>query len=68
MIVTHMLPYADETRSAAAFDTNTDRGVELFRKWRERAAADGVDLARYFDVLKFRTSPADACVIAYVRR
>jgi hypothetical protein len=63
-----MLPYADETRSAAAFDTNTDRAVELFREWRERAAADGVDLARYFDVfMKFRTSPADARVIAYVR-
>ena len=68
VIVTHMLPYADETRSAAAFDTNTDRALELFREWRERAAADGVDLGRYFDVfMKFRTSPADARVIAYVR-
>ena len=68
VIVTHMLPYADETRSAAAFDTNTDRALELFREWRERAAADGVDLARYFDVfMKFRTSPADERVIAYVR-
>ena len=68
VIVTHMLPYADETRRAAAFDTSTDRALELFREWRERAAADGVDLARYFDVfMKFRTSPADERVIAYVR-
>ncbi len=68
VIVTHMLPYADETRSAAAFDTNTDRALQLFREWKARAAADGVDLGRYFDVfMKFRTSPADERVIAYVR-
>lgn len=68
VIVTHMLPYADETRSAAAFDTNTDRALELFREWKARAAADGVDLGRYFDVfMRFRTSPADERVIACVR-
>jgi putative metalloenzyme radical SAM/SPASM domain maturase len=68
VIVTHMLPYADETRSAAAFDTNTDRALQLFRECRERAAAEGVDLGRYFDVyMKFRTSPADERIIAYVR-
>jgi putative metalloenzyme radical SAM/SPASM domain maturase len=68
VIVTHMLPYAAETRHAAAFETNTDRALELFEAWRARAAADGVDLGRYFDVfMKFRPTPADQRVIASVK-
>jgi putative metalloenzyme radical SAM/SPASM domain maturase len=68
VIVTHMLPYAAETAGAAAFEPTTDRALELFRGWRDRAAADGVDLARYFEVfLKFRPTPADQRVVAYVK-
>jgi putative metalloenzyme radical SAM/SPASM domain maturase len=68
VIVTHMLPYAAETRDAAAFDTSTDRARAIFETWRARAAADGVDLSRYFDVfMKFRPSAADCRVVAYVR-
>lgn len=68
VIVTHMLPYAEETRSLAALDTNTDRALELFRTWRERAARDGVDLGRYFEVfMKFRPTAAEQRVIASVR-
>lgn len=68
LIVTHMLPYAEETRSAAAFDTTTDRALALFETWRARAAADGVDLGRYFDVfMKFRPTAADQRVVSYVK-
>jgi putative metalloenzyme radical SAM/SPASM domain maturase len=68
VIVTHMLPYAEETRGSAAFDTSTDAALEIFRTWRERAAADGVDLARYFEVfMKFRPTPADRRVVETVR-
>jgi putative metalloenzyme radical SAM/SPASM domain maturase len=68
VIVTHMLPYAPETRHSAAFDTSTDAALALFERWRARAAADGVDLARYFEVfMRFRPSPADQRVVSYVK-
>ena len=68
VIVTHMLPYAEETRGAAAFDTSSDAAQELFRAWSARAAADGVDLRRYFEVfMKFRPAAADLRAVAYVR-
>ncbi|BDG05553.1 radical SAM/SPASM family putative metalloenzyme maturase [Anaeromyxobacter oryzae] len=68
MIVTHMLPYAEETRGAAAFDPSTDRAREVFLAWSARAAAEGVDLRRYFDVfLKFRPTPADRRVVSLVK-
>lgn len=68
VIVTHMLPYAQETRRAAAFETSTDRAREHFREWRERASAAGIDIVRYFDVfMKFRPTPADQRVIAHVK-
>jgi putative metalloenzyme radical SAM/SPASM domain maturase len=68
VIVTHMLPYSTGMVDAVAFDANTDGAVAIYREWRARAAADGVDLARYFQVfLKFRPSPDEQRVIAYVR-
>jgi putative metalloenzyme radical SAM/SPASM domain maturase len=68
VIVTHMLPYAVETRGAAAFDTSTDRALEIFRAWRARAAAEGVDLGRYFEVfMRFRPTPEDRRVVRTVR-
>jgi putative metalloenzyme radical SAM/SPASM domain maturase len=68
VIVTHMLPYAEETRRAAAFDSSTDRAREVFRTWSARAAAEGLDLARYFDVfMKFRPGPEDRRLIALVK-
>ncbi|MFL5263569.1 MAG: radical SAM/SPASM family putative metalloenzyme maturase [Anaeromyxobacteraceae bacterium] len=69
VLVTHMLPYDRCTASAAAFDVSSDRAVALFEEWRARAALDGVDLGRYFDVfMKFRPDAADQRVVEYVRR
>lgn len=68
VIVTHMLPYAEATRRSAAFDTSTDRALDLFREARDRAAAEGVDFRRYFQVfLKWRPAAEDLRVIAAVR-
>ena len=68
IIVTHMLPYGAEMTRSVAFDAATDRAVGLFGEWKARAAAEGVDLGRYFDVfLKFRPSPEEQRVIEYVR-
>jgi putative metalloenzyme radical SAM/SPASM domain maturase len=69
IIVTHMLPYDSKMAAAAAFDTNTDRALQLYREWKERAAASGVDLHRYFEVfMKFRPTPADQRVIEFATR
>jgi putative metalloenzyme radical SAM/SPASM domain maturase len=68
VIVTHMLPYSAEAQGDAAFDPSTDRALELFRRWRARAADDGIDLARYFDVfLRFQPSAEDVRVVAAVK-
>jgi len=69
VIVTHMLPYNERMASAVAFDTNTDRALALFREWRGRAAADGVDLDRYFKLfMRFRRSPEEERVVEYVTK
>jgi len=69
VIVTHMLPYSKEMASAAAFDASTDEAMKLFRKWQAKAAADGVDLKRYFKVfLRFAPSADEQRVIDYVRQ
>jgi putative metalloenzyme radical SAM/SPASM domain maturase len=68
VIVTHMLPYSADAVGAAAFQATSDRAVELFRRARERAAAEGLDLARYFDVfLRLRPSPDEGRLIEAVR-
>ncbi len=68
IIVTHMLPYGAEMTRSVAFDEATDGAVRLFSDWKARAAAEGVDLNRYFDVfLKFRPTPDEQRVIEYVR-
>ena len=68
VIVTHMLPYDDRMAAAAAFDANTDRALELYRTWRERAAAEGLDLTRYFDVfMRFQPSPDEQRIIDYFK-
>ncbi len=69
VIVTHMLPYDGRMATAAAFDSNTDRARELHRAWKARAAAEGVDLGRYFDVfLKFRPTREEQRVIDWAGR
>jgi putative metalloenzyme radical SAM/SPASM domain maturase len=67
VIVTHMLPYNEGMAGAAAFDSNSDRALQVFREWKGRAGADGVDVDRYFDVfMKFHRSPEEERVVEYV--
>lgn len=69
VIATHLLPYDRRLAGAAAYDARSDRVQALYRTWRERAAADGVDLRRYRDVfLRFRPSDEDRRVLAWFRR
>jgi putative metalloenzyme radical SAM/SPASM domain maturase len=69
VIVTHMLPYSAEMAGAAAFETSTDAARELFREWKARAAAEGVDITRYRDVfMRFRRSPDEERAVEWVSR
>ena len=44
VIVTHMVAYNTDMTGSAAFVPVTDLSQQVHRQWRERAAADGVDL------------------------
>ena len=66
IIVTQMMPYHPSAAGAAAHRTSTDRATALFEKWKARAAADGVDLGRYFDVfMRFHRNPEEQKIVDY---
>lgn len=68
IIVTHVVPYAEGLAGAAAFEAASDASREHFESWQARAAAQGVDLARYQDVfMRFRLSAGDREVVRWVR-
>ncbi len=46
-IVTHLLPYQEAMVGQTLFDANTDVAVSLFRRWKDKAAQEGVDIYRY---------------------
>ena len=69
ILVTHMLPYSQEMAKAAAFETSTDGARELYREWKARAAAEGVDMERYYDVfMTFHRTPEQVLVVQWVQR
>ena len=59
-VVTHLLPYHEAMAAHAAYDANTDSAIALFRRWRETASREGVDLHRYPGVfLKYGKTAGD---------
>lgn len=66
-IVTHVLPYAESRVPQTAFDSNMDAAVKLFGIWREKAAAEGLDLGDYFKVLwKYMRNPTDRDLAEFI--
>jgi putative metalloenzyme radical SAM/SPASM domain maturase len=69
ILVTQMMPYHPSGAAGAIHPTSSDRAIALFEEWNARAAAEGVDLGRYYDVfMKFRRSPEDEKIFAYASR
>lgn len=68
-IVTHLLPYESGQVPQSVFDSNTDRAVELFHRWKKRAESEGIDLCRYFFVnfYKFYRTPEEQRIVDFVR-
>ncbi len=68
-LVTHVLPYGEEHAREAAYETCTDRAIDLFQRWRRQAAADGIDISRYFRVLwKYAKTPEELRIVHLVDR
>jgi len=72
ILVTHMLPYAKEMAGQAAFETSNNEARALYREWKARAAAEGVDIGdigHYYNVfLRIHRSPEDERVVEWVLR
>ena len=49
-IVSHLLPYAENHVSQAAYDSNSDESIKLFESWKKRAESEGIDMSNYFYV------------------
>ncbi len=59
-IVTHLLPYHEAMVEQTLFDANTDSAVSLFRRWKDRADREGVDIYQYPSVyLKYGKTAED---------
>jgi putative metalloenzyme radical SAM/SPASM domain maturase len=68
-IVTHLLPYDQKHADQAAYLNCTEDAIEHFRQWKSRAAQEGVELDRYFDILfKFSKSPEEKRIVDFVER
>lgn len=66
-IVSQCLPYEPEMLPQTAYDPNTDRAVNFYRPWADRARSEGLNLGDYFKVLwKYEKSPEDQRLIEYV--
>jgi putative metalloenzyme radical SAM/SPASM domain maturase len=49
IIVSHLLAYDPSMAGHAAFSPASDRALAVYRAWRSRAEADGIDLRRYLE-------------------
>ncbi|HSW42980.1 MAG TPA: radical SAM/SPASM family putative metalloenzyme maturase [Patescibacteria group bacterium] len=68
LIVSHMLPYDAAMAGEAAFSPTSDRALQIYRTWRDRAAAEGVTFERYLDTfMQISPSPADARATHFVQ-
>lgn len=66
-IVTHLIAYDPHMADRAAYDRNTDRAVELYEKTVKRAAAEGIDIKRYFDIRwRFSHTPEEERILRAV--
>ncbi|HKZ17301.1 MAG TPA: radical SAM/SPASM family putative metalloenzyme maturase [Geobacteraceae bacterium] len=68
-VATHLLPYDLDHISQAAYDSNTDRAVELYQVWKKRAESEGIDISRYFFInfYKFYRTPEEQRIVDFVR-
>lgn len=67
-IVSHLLPYEAEHVSKTAYDSNTDQALQLFREWKRKADAQGIDMSDYFFIYfcKYKRTEEEERMVAFV--
>lgn len=66
-LVTHVLPYDEEHANEAVYESCSDEAIDLFNKWRDKAAAVAVDIYRYPKIIfNFSKSTEEQKVIDFV--
>ena len=67
VIVSHLLPYAEEHRAQCSYDLCSKEALALFHVWQDKALRAGVAIERYFQLLwKYDKSPQEERIIAFV--
>ena len=56
LLVTHLLPYREESVTGVAYNPNVDETLAFYREKSEEAKAQGIDLSRYIEA-KWRFRP-----------
>lgn len=59
IIVSHLLAYDPSMADLAAFSPASDRALAVYREWRARADAEGIDLRRYLESRNRFAPPAE---------
>jgi len=68
-IVTQLLPYTRSQVNEAAYDTNTTGAIEVYEYWKSKAAAEGADIGRYFEVfMKVGKTGGDKQIVGFVEQ
>lgn len=68
LLVSHLLPYAPQTAGQVAHPSSSDAALALYRRWKDRAAGEGLDLDAYLDVLwRFDKTGEQKRLVALVR-
>jgi putative metalloenzyme radical SAM/SPASM domain maturase len=67
VIVSHLLPYAEEHRAQCSYDLCSEEALALFRSWQAQAKRDGIAIERYFQLLwTYDKSPQEKKIVAFV--
>jgi putative metalloenzyme radical SAM/SPASM domain maturase len=66
--VTHLLPYDEGHVGQIAYDSNTMEALDIFRAWKRKADADGIDLRGYSKAMwKWFRTPEEQKVVEFVQ-
>ena len=68
-LVTHVLPYDESHTEEAVYESCSGQAIDLFNKWRKKAALAAVDINRYPKVIfNYSKSPDEQKVIDFVEK
>ncbi len=67
VLVSHILPYAEEHAENAIYEACSSAAITLYQQWKARAKCDSVEIDQYPKVLwNYHKTPEDLRIIGYV--